>query len=122
MKKIALTLLMGISLCCIGCGRGPDAKEARDTTPKLNSDTHQAHREVIHREVVSQRDPVKDFQADLNAAADKAKADAEDMKADAQRTADEAVHQVTQEAKEGVKELKNDAKRTATKLLDDLMQ
>jgi hypothetical protein len=122
MKKIALALLMGISLCSIGCGRGPDAREARDTHPKFNSDTHQAHREVIHREVVNERETAENIQADLNRAAERARADAQEIRADARRTAHETVHHVTNEAQEDVKEIKSDAKRTAKKLIDDFLQ
>ena len=108
MKRIALALLM-LSLCCIGCGRSHDAQEARDK-PTFDSDVHQARREVI-----TDREPAERIQVDLNVAAEQAKADVHEMKADAQRAADEAVHEVTSEAKEDVKEIKSDAKRTATK-------
>ena len=121
MKKIALALLM-LSLCCVGCGRSHDAREARDKTPKFNSDTHQAQREVIEKEVVNDREPVEKVQVDLDRAAEKARVDAQEIKVDAQRAEAEAVHEATKEAKEDVKELKTDTKRTATKLIDDLLQ
>ena len=123
MRKFSLALLTGISLFCVGCGRSHDAREARDKTPKLNSDTHQVQREVTEKErVTNDREPVEKVQIDLDRAAQKARVDVQEIKADAQKAEAETVHVVTKEAKENVKEIKTDAKRTATKLIDDLLQ
>ena len=120
MKKIALALLM-LSLFCVGCGRSHDAREARDKTPKFNSDTHQAQREVIEKErVVNDREPVEKVQVDLDRAAEKAKVAVQEIKTDTQRAEGEAVHEVTREAKEDVEEIKSDAKKTAARLIDNL--
>ena len=101
MRKFSLALLMGLSLFCLGCGRSHDAREARDKTPKFNSDTHQAQREVIEKEVVNDREPVEKVQVDLDRAAEKAKVDVQEIKADAQQAEAEAVYEVTKEAKDG---------------------
>ena len=123
MKKIALALLMCLSLFCVGCGRSHDAREARDKIPAFKSDANQARSEVIEKErVVNDREPAEKVQVDLDRAAEKARVDAQEIKADTQRVEAEAVHDVTKEAKEDVKEIKTDAKRTATKLIDDLLQ
>jgi len=118
MKKIALAFLM-LSLFCVGCGRSHDAREARDN-PKFNSDTHQAQREVIEKEVVIDREPAEKIQVDLNSTAEKAKVDAQEIKTDTQKAEAEAVKDVTKEAKTDVKELKSDAKKTAARLINDL--
>ena len=121
MSKIALALLMGLSLLCVGCGRSHDAREARDKTPKFNSDTNQVTREVNEKErVTNDREPVEKVQVDLDRAAQKARVDVQELKANTQRAEAEAVHEVTKEAKTDVKELKSDAKRTATRLIDEL--
>jgi hypothetical protein len=123
MKGISLALLMGLSLFCVGCGSKHNAREARDKTPKFESDTNQARIEVVEKErVANDREPVEKVQFDLDRAAEKARVDTQEIKADAQRAETEVVHEVTKEAKEDVKELKADAKRTATKLIDDLLQ
>ena len=123
MKKIALALLMCLSLFCVGCGRSHDAREARDKTPAFKSDSNQARSEVIEKErVTNDREPVEKVQVDLDRAAVKAKADVQEIKVDTQRAEAEAVHEVTKEAKTDVKEIKTDAKRMATKLIDDFLQ
>jgi hypothetical protein len=120
MKKIALVLLM-LSLCCVGCGRSHDAREARDKTPTFKSDTNQARSEVIEKErVTNDREPVEKVQVDLDRTAEKARVDVQEIKADTQKAEAEAVHEVTKEAKTDVQELKSDAKRTATRLIDKL--
>jgi predicted nucleic acid-binding Zn-ribbon protein len=93
MKKIALALLMGLSLFCVGCGRSHDAREARDKTPKFNSDTNQARREVIEKEkeVANDRDAAEKVQADIDRATEKARVDVEKIKVDTKKVEAEAV-------------------------------
>ncbi|MGD0653114.1 MAG: hypothetical protein ABSA16_02110 [Thermoguttaceae bacterium] len=121
MKGIALAVLMGLTLFCIGCGRSHDAREARDKTPKFNSDTNQARREVIEKErVTNDRGPAEKVQVDLDRTAEKARVDVEKIKVDTKKVEAEAVKEVTKEAKTDVKELKSDAKKTAARLIDEL--
>lgn len=122
MKGIALALLMGLTLFCIGCGSKHDAREARDKTPKFKSDTNQARREVIEKEkeVTNDREAVEKVHADFQQATEKARVDGEKIKADAERVEAETVKEVTDKAKTDAEKIKSDAKRMATRLIDDL--